>query len=45
MHMPVLSWLSAAAIVVISHPRLVVITVDLHATSLFANTIRDNPTT
>ena len=29
MHLHALQWLSAAAIVVISHPRLVVITVDL----------------
>ena len=37
----VLSWLSAAAIIVMTHPRLVVlITVDLHAAFLFTNTIR-----
>jgi len=45
MHMHVLSWLSAAAIVVMTHPRLVVmITVDLHAASLFTNTVRGDPT-
>ena len=45
MHLQVLSWLFASAIIVITHPRLVVITVDLHAASLFANIIRDNPMT